>query len=478
MDIIKDIQNAYLPELILFIFIILNIIFSFFIKKNTYKISKITTLLAIALSGLSIFFIQINPTYKAFNDVYISNIYTTAFKIMILISGLLIILSSQSFIREKRQKSYEFFSIFLTGILSAFSIISSNDFISAFISIELLSVCCYFLTSFRRSHKSKEAALKYLITEASSSAIFLLGISYLYGITGNINFSDISDVISTSGINIMFIISCILIISALTFKLGCIPFNNWIIDIYEGSTYGVGTYLSLIPKIAAIGLISRLFVFIFSYSPIIQILTAIIALWSIIYAAIGGINQTNIKRLYAYSSILQSGFLLLAASCVSVYGFSCLIFYIFTYIFMNIGIWNAAIIYTTNYQSDEIIDYKGIFYKNPYFSIAYTICLISLAGLPPTSGFLSKLYLFSALSREDFTYLIILFLTLCATVISLFLYFKIIKVIYEKNSQDTKIIKNITIGKIILYICSIITILICIYPNEFIKLSQIIAYYI
>ena len=218
--------------------------------------------------------------------------------------------------------------------------------------------------------------------------------------------------------------------------------------------------------------------FIFSYSPIIQILTAIIALCSIIYSAIGGIKQTNIKRLYAYSSILHSGFLLLAASCVSVYGFSCLIFYIFTYIFMNIGIWNASIIYTTNYQSDEIIDYKGIFYKNPYFSIAYTICLISLAGLPPTSGFLSKLYLFSALSREDFTYLIILFLTLCATVISLFLYFKIIKVIYEKNSQNTKIIKNITIGKIILYVCSIITILICIYPNEFIKLSQIIAYYI
>lgn len=478
MNIIKNIQYAYLPELILFIFIILNIVFSLFIKKNTYRISKITTLLAIALSGLSIFFIQIDPTYKAFNGVYISNIYTTAFKIMILISGLLTILSCRNLIREKRQKSFEFFSIFLSGILSAFSLVSSNDFISAFISIELLSVCCYFLTSFRRNHKSKEAALKYLITGTSSSAIFLLGVSYLYGITGNINFSNISDAISTSGINILFIISCILIIISLTFKLGCIPYSNWIIDIYEGSTYSICNYLSLIPKIAVIGLISRLFVFIFSYSPIIQILTAIIALCSIIYASIGGINQTNIKRLFAYSSILHSGFILLATSCISVYGFSCLIFYIFTYIFMNIGIWNAAIIYNENYQSDEISDYKGIFYKNPYYTIAFTICLISLSGLPPTSGFLSKLYLFSALSREDFTYLIILFLTLCATIISVFIYLKIIKLFYEKNTKNTKLIRHFSIEKFILYICCIITIFIFIYPNEIIKLSQIIAYYI
>lgn len=478
MEIIKDIQNAYLPELILLLFILANIILALFIRKNTYKIAKITTITALMLSGLSIFFIQINPTYFAFNDTYTSNIYTTAFKILILISGLLTMLVSNGFIREKRQKSFEFFAIFLTGILSAFSLISSNDFISAFISIELLSISCYFMTSFRRNHKSKEAALKYLLTGASSSAILLLGISYLYGITGNINFTNIYDSLSVSGINIIFVFSCLLIICALTFKLGCIPFNNWLIDIYEGANYSTCTYLSLIPKIAAIGLISRLFVFIFSYSPIIQVLTALIALYSIIYSVIGAINQKNIKRLYAYSSIIHSAFILLAISTNSVYGLSCAIFYIFTYIFMNIGIWSASIIYTTEYQSDSIDDYKGLFYKHPYYTIALTVCLLSLAGLPPTSGFLAKLYLFSSLSRNDFIYLFILFFALCATVIGLFVYFKIIKVLYEKPNTNIIFTKYNSFGKAILYLCCVLTILIGIFPNGIIKISQIIAYYI
>lgn len=478
MEIIKDIQNAYLPELILFIFIIINIILSLLIRKNTYKIAKIITITSLMLSGLSIFFIQINPTYLAFNNVYISNIYTTAFKILILISGLFTILASNSFIREKRQKSFEFFAIYLAGILSSFSLVSSNDFISTFISLELLSVCCYFLTSFRKNHKSQEAAFKYLITGASSSAILLLGISYLYGITGNINYSNIYDTLYYGEINIMFIVSCLLIICGLTFKIGCIPFNNWILDIYEGANYSICAYLSLIPKIAAIGLISRLFVQIFSYSPFIQILTALIALYSIIYSVIGAINQKNIKRLYAYSSIIHGGFLLLALSTTSVYGLSCVIFYIFTYIFMNIGIWSASIIHTTEYQSDAIDDYKGIFYKHPYYTIALTICLLSLAGLPPTSGFLAKLYLFSSLSRGDFIYLFILFIALCTTVLGIFVYFKIIKVLYEKPDTNISITKYKSLGKIILYLCCFITILIGIFPNEIVKITQIIAYYI
>ena len=477
MNIISDIQNAFLPELIIFSFIIINIILALFPRKNSYKISKIINTAAIMFSGMSMFFIRINPAFYAFNNSFTSNIFTTAFKIMILISALFVILSSNNLIREKRNKSFEFFAVFLSGILSGFSLVSSNDFISAFLSIELLSVCCYFLCGFRNNHKSKEAALKYLITAAGSSAFFLLGISYIYGLSGNINLAEINDIFALTGINAMFVISSLFIIFALMFKFGAIPFNNWITDVYEGSSYSVCAYLSLIPKIAAFGFVSRLFVFIFSFSPILQIITACIALYTIVYASIGAIKQTNIKRIYAYSSVIHSGFILLALSLADVYALSGVIFYIFTYIFMNIGIWTASIIYTTEYQTDDINDYKGLFYKRPCFATALAICLISLAGLPVTGGFIAKLYLFSALLRADFIYLIILFIAMIAAVISLFVYFKIIGLLFEYPDNVITITNKKILPKIILYLCAVITVLIGIFPNEIIELARIAAYY-
>lgn len=449
-----------MSEIIILIFIILNVILSIFINKNAFKISRIITLLGIFICGLSFYYAQFN-----------------AFKIMIIISALLSILCSYSMIREKRNRAFEYFTVFLTGILASLCLINASDFLSAFVSIELLGISCYFLTGFRKNHKSKEAALKYLITGASASAVMLLGISYLYGFSGSINFSVINDTFSNTYINLFFIISCLLILFGVLFKLGCIPFTNWIIDVYEGASYPACLYLSLIPKIAAIAFLTKLFNLIFVYSPIIQIIAALLALTTIIYASIGAIKQTNIKRIYAYSSIIHSGFLLLALSTLSVYALSTVIFYLFTYIFMNSGIWYASIIYNTDFQTDNIEDYKGLFNKHPYFTTALIIFLVSLAGLPPSSGFLAKLYLFSAISRGSIIWLILLLIALISTVIAMFVYFKIIKQLFVKSMSLVVINKQNKLSKAILYLCALITILICIFPNTIIKLSQIAAFY-
>ncbi len=478
MEIIKDIQNAFLPELVIIIFIVINIILALFIRKNVYKIAKIITAFGLLLSGAAMFFVQLVPDYYAFGGVYLSNIFTVTFKSMILISAFLVIFLAKTITGVKKQKSFEFFTLLLSGILGGFSLASSNDFITAFISIELLSISCYFLTGFNTNPRSKEAALKYILTGASSSAVFLLGVSYLYGITGSINLAEISNIYLNSAVNPLFLIACLLILLSLMFKIGCIPFVNWITDVYEGSAYNICAYLSLIPKIAAFAFIINIFVFVFSLSPILKIISAFIALYTIIYGVLGAIKQTNIKRLYAYSSIIHSGFILLGISILTVYSVSASIFYIFTYIFMNIGIWTASIIYNTDYKTDEVTDYKGLFVKRPYFTVALTICLISLAGLPPASGFLAKLYIFSSAFRSDFIFLTIMFIAMLATVASIFVYFKVIKVLYEKPANAITITKQGLFPKFILYICAFITLLIGIFPNELIKIFQIISYYI
>ena len=478
MNILTDIQNVFLPELILIITILINIIVSLFLNTNTYKLAKIITLSALFICVGFLYLNKSETSYYTFNDMFISNIFTSIFKTITIISGSLIILCSKNLIREKRNKSFEYFVIFLTGILGAFCLISASDFLSAFIAIELLGISCYFLSGYRKNHKSKEAALKYLITGASASTILLLGISYLYGISGSTNFAIISNSFIQNGINLFYIGACLLILFGSLFKLGCIPFSNWVIDVYEGSNYPTCLYLSLIPKIAAIAFLARLFVYIFSFSPIILILTAILSLITIVYASIGAIKQSNIKRLYAYSSIIHSGFLLLAISNLTVYSIATVIFYLITYIFMNAGIWCASIIYSTDFQTDNIEDYKGLFKKHPYFTIALSICLIGLAGLPPSSGFLAKIFLFSAIARGNFIWLTILLFTMLTTIIAMFAYFKVIRELFAKKTNNITLNKQNLFAKIMLYICAFITIIICITPDLFIKISQIASYYI
>ena len=448
-----------ISEIILVIAIITNIILAIFIHKNAYKIAKILNLFLIVITLSTTIYIQAD-----------------VFKLMTLISASLVMLTSNQIIVEKRNRSFEFFAIFLAGILGAFCLINSKDFISAFVSIELLGICCYFLTAFRKNHKSKESALKYLITGASASTLFLLGTSYLYGITGQINFGAIQEILTNSGINLFFVCSFLLILAGTLFKLGCLPFINWVADVFEGANYSTCLYFSLIPKIAAIAFLSTILTNILSFCPVVLIITASISLLTIIYASIAAINQTNIKRLYAYSSIIHAGFILLGLSVMSQYALSTVIFYIFTYIFMNTGIWYASLIYNNELQSDNIEDYKGLFKKHPYFSIALIVCLLSLAGLPPTSGFLAKVYLFSGISRANIIWVVILLLGMIASVISMFAYLKIIKQLFLNTKTEISINKQQLASKIILYLCAIITILLCLFPDSIIKISQISAF--
>lgn len=478
MNLIQDIQTVFLPELILIITILISIIISLFINTNTYKPAKIITLISLFLSIITLCLTQNKISNYAFNDMFISNIFTNTFKILTATSAFLVILCSKNLIREKRNKSFEYFSVFLAGVLGSFCLISANDFISTFVAVETLGISCYFLSGYRKNHKSKEAALKYLITGASASAIMLLGISYIYGFYGSTNFTTLNNCFIQNGVNLLFICSCLFILFGCLYKLGCMPFLNWVIDVYDGSSYPTCLYLSLIPKIAAIAFLSRLFVYIFSFSPIILVITAILTLITIAYASIGAIKQTNIKRLYAYSSIIHSGFLLFAISCLSVYSVSTVVFYLITYIFMNAGIWCASIIYSTDFQTDNIEDSKGLFRKHPYFTSALATCLLGLAGLPPTSGFLAKLYLFSGIARGNIIWIIILLLVMLITVIAMFAYFKIIRELFSTSMNNITINKQNLFAKILLYICAFVTIAICIFPNLFIQISQIISYYI
>ncbi len=478
MNTLISIFNNFKPEIIIFLFIVISLILSFFIKQNGYKIAKITSTLALITAGIFIIFAKVSTQSYDFNGLFVSNIYTTTFKGFILVAAILTIAASHNLIREKKEHSFKFFSYFLFGILSSFLLISSADLISGYISAVLINFSVYKLLAFRGNVQSKHSSLIYMASFIISNILMLTGCILLYKLTGNTYIIEINKIISVFSSNLTYTISCTLLIFSFLVILGLIPAYNNLINIFENTSSGICLYISLIPVIAYIAFISRLFVFVFAENPILQIITILSILITAAVTIIKSINETNIKRIYAIMTIINCVLFMTAICSIDVYSLSTVIFGIFVYIFTVAGMWSASIILRTRFQSDNINSYTGLFKKRPYFTTAFLLCIVAMVGFPPTGGFIARLYEFIALSRLNIIYLAALAVLIIIMIMFLFTGFRIIRNFFKQQNDIVSVTKMFIIPKITLYICTIVLLCIFVMPERLIKLSQIISYYI
>ncbi|MBR6163962.1 NADH-quinone oxidoreductase subunit N [bacterium] len=478
MNFFYDILIYNPQELVLSFFIITGLLLSLFNNERLNKFAYLFALFGIITAILSTLSINITTGMGHGNSFTSSNLFSVVSKTLILFSALLIIILSRKIISEYSKKAFEFVTLIFSGVLGACCLVISNDFLTAFVSLEMLSVSGYLLVGFTKTQRAKEASIKYLIQSCFASALLLFGVSYIYGLSGSIDFYSVSDFCFSLSPTFFYPALGLLTIMGIMFKLGCVPFTNWIPDIYEGASYPVGAFISLVPKIAGFAFLVRILAFIFPHMPIATLALQIIAVISVIYGVFGAISQTNIKRLWGYSSIIQSGFILCAVSFMTVYSLSSVLFYLGVYIFMNLGVWCASYQFNINTGSDLIADNEGLYKKRPYFSIAYTICLISLAGLPLTAGFLAKIYLFSSIIKSGLEYFSLLFILLLLSLGAIFAYFNVIKNIFVSSSKLLSFPFKYTTADMLLYFCAFLTIVLCLIPNSFIKISQIVSFYI
>ena len=393
-------------------------------------------------------------------------------KVLILIGSLFTVLLSQNIIKKLRYRAYEYYSILLIATFSSMCLIISNDFVPLFVAMETLSVSCCLLIAYWNKFKPKEAALKFLINSSVATAFMLFGFSLLYGISGEMNFSLLKFHYYGQDTSILFVVACLFISVGLMFKTGCIPFQRWVPDVYQGSPYPISAFLSFVPKIAGFAILARLIANIMSESPVLQIIISIIAILTISYGMFGAIRQTDIKRLFGYSSVAHCGFMLLSLSVFSNYGIASFVYYAIVYLFMTFGAWAAGITFVACTGSDNIKDYKGLFYVRPYYTTAFVISLMALAGLPPTAGFLAKLYLFCSVMRIDSSGLLFLFLAMLLTVVGLYFYVNLIRIMFDKNKTNTLLITEQMNTKIVLYFCTLMLIFTCFFANQIIWLSM------
>ena len=383
----------------------------------------------------------------------------------------------KNLIKTIKRNAYTYHALLLTAILGAMNIVCANDFLTLFVSMEILGFAIYFLIASAKGYHSKEASFKYLITSAVSSGVFLFGVSYIYGITGSLNLSDIYEFVSDNEVNLLYSVASIFVVLGLSAKLAVFPFANWIIDVYKGCETSVLAFLSTIPELALFGIICRLIVFPFGGILELTFVIAFISLFTAFWANTYAIREKNVKVILACSSSANISYALLTASLVSVYNLSTVIFYLICYVIMNIGAFAFLNIYGDK-KSMNTDDFKGIFYRNHGLVGAYSISILALAGIPITSGFIAKIYLFTAIAGSGLIFVPFLLGLLLLMIVALFYYLKILLPLFEKCDKNDNV-QNLTINfsqKFVLVSCAVITIFIGIFPEMLIELCRFIAY--
>ncbi len=462
--------NFIYSEIFLCLSIMTLLILGVFKKNSSYLIYNLSI---ISLFGCLtfIFNFPIDENIELFNNSYKIDYLSSFMKILTILSGIFVLLSSSKYIQIIKINKIEYPILILSAIAGMIVMISSNDLILFYVGLELQSLSLYVLASFNRDNiLSSESGLKYFVLSALSSGLLLYGCSLIYGFSGSTNFNLIAENINQNSYGLTF--GIIFIITGLAFKISAVPFHMWAPDVYEGSPTSVTAFFAILPKIAALTVFIRiLYVPFFNIIDQWQIIIVFLSIASMLFGAVAAIGQKNLKRLIAYSSISHMGYALAGLSTGTNQGIQSSITYISIYLFMNLAFFCCLFMLRRDEKYYENIeDLSGLSKNHPILSFSFLIVLFSLAGIPPLAGFFAKFYIFTAVIEQSMYALAII--GLLSTVIAAFYYLRIIKVIYF-DSEKEKYEINHNIGlKISLVFSTIAILFYFIYPSPLIEIVE------
>ena len=352
---------------------------------------------------------------------------------VLVIVGVLTIMLSSPVIRRDGLPKGEYYALVLFSITGMIMMATANDLLVVFIALEILSLAVYVLTGIRRDDpRATEAAFKYFLLGAFSSAFFLYGIALIYGLSGSTRLDRIGAYLAAQSMsdNPLILVAIGLLLVGFAFKISAVPFHMWTPDAYEGAPAVITGFMSTGVKAAAFAAFTRVFLsalepFSADWVPVVWVLAAA----TMILGTVVGVAQTNLKRMLAYSSIAHGGYLLVGLVAANQVGKAAILFYLLAYAVTNLAAFGViALLGARDAANDELRDYAGLWYTRPVVAALMTVSLLSLGGLPPTAGFIGKWYIFSAaVSAGYYTLAIIGVLT---SVVSVFFYLRVVVMMY------------------------------------------------
>lgn len=361
--------------------------------------------------------------------------YALFFAMAFPVAAGVMIVGSYEFARRFLQHRGEFVGFVLTAALMALLMSAANELLTAYIALETLSFSLYVLVAYaRRNLRSQEAALKYVLLGAFSSGLLLYGISLVYGATATTQFDEIARLVSV-GVNPALIVGLILILAGLGFKVAAVPFHIWTPDVYEGAPIPVTAYLSAVSKTAAFALTLRLLSA--AFGPLVQdwqVVTAVMAVLTMTVGNLVALRQSNLKRLLAYSSISQAGYVLVGLTAATPAAATGVVLHLVVYALTNLAGFFAAVAFVNRTGKERIADLAGLGRRAPFLALVLTIALFSLAGMPLFAGFVSKFYLFTAAAAAGWLWLA--GVAIVNSLISLYYYLLVVKRLYVAQAGE------------------------------------------
>ncbi|MFZ1747968.1 MAG: NADH-quinone oxidoreductase subunit N [Nitrospirales bacterium] len=383
----------------------------------------------------------------AFSDLVVVDSYAVFWKMLLyLVSGLTILLS-MGYLKEEKIQLAEYYAFVLLALAGMMVMVSGADLLTIYLGIELMSITLYIMAGFKRFElRSIESSAKYFVLGAFSSGILLYGISIIFGVTGSTRLVEIAAVVNGRGIDDPLVfISLMLLIVGFGFKVAAVPFHMWTPDVYEGAPTSVTAFMAVASKAASFAAFLRVLLEAFGgIKPDWNLLILVICIITVALGNLVAIVQTNVKRMLAYSSIAHAGYALIGVvvagwsgteAAVSAQGVSSLMLYLAIYSFMTIGAFSmVAILRKGGLEGEEIEDFTGLAKRHKGGAFLMLVFMVSLAGIPPTAGFIGKLYLFMAAVNAGLAWLAIIGLIFAA--ISAFFYLRIVMVMYMREPSS------------------------------------------
>ncbi len=426
------------PEIIVTAFGFLVLLIDVFLPKKENKdylgwISIIGIILAGVLTVK-----QMGSVKPGFEGMFISDGYSLFFKITFLIIALLTVLISMGYAQREGIGFGEYYALVLFATLGMMLMAAGTHLIIIFLGLETMSISIYILAGMmREDRRSAEAALKYFLLGAFATGFLLYGISLIYGATGSLYLKDVASYIASKNLlrSPMLLMSLVFLTIGFGFKIASVPFHMWTPDVYEGAPTSITAFMATGVKAAGFSALVRVFFFALpGFRPDWTSIMWLIAVATMTVGNIVAISQTNIKRMLAYSSIAHAGYILVAFVAGNDLGTSGILFYLMAYAFMNLGAFTCVILLgKKGEENTQISDYAGVGFKYPLLAVSMTIFLLSMAGIPPLSGFMAKFYVFSAAVKSRFYWLVIL--GVLNSAVSVYYYLRVTVVMYFKESE-------------------------------------------
>jgi NADH-quinone oxidoreductase subunit N len=373
-----------------------------------------------------------------FGGMFIHDGFTLFFTLLFCAIGALAVLLSWDFVKRTRINHAEYYALLLFATLGMVVMAASNDLITIFLGLELMSIALYVLVGFRRGQlESNEAALKYFLLGAFASGFLLYGIALLYGATGTTRLDRMAEFIALSPVlgNPLFVAGALLLLVGFGFKVAAVPFHMWTPDAYEGAPTSVTAFMSAGAKAAGFAALLRVALKVLSISHVDWgHLLATVAILTMTVGNVTALLQNNLKRMLAYSSIAHAGYVLVAVVAGGPDGASAALFYLAVYSFMNLGAFGILTLLGRGAEERVLIsDLAGVGFRQPLLGLAMTVFMLSLGGIPPTAGFMGKFYVFSVALRAGLTPLVII--GVLNSVVSVFYYLRVTVAMYMEEPR-------------------------------------------